>query len=150
MLVADWLETLSHTPGLSWPQAWVVADIASQVKRFAELSGTMRVALKLEVISDNACSKLHHDYVAHRLVCTYRGPGTQWLGREHETALGDERDTVPDGWLKAVPRFAAALFTGRLLPGVRPILHRSPPIAGTGTVRLVLTINEPFSGRYTA
>jgi hypothetical protein len=28
------------------------------------------------------------------------------------------------------------------------VLHRSPPIAGTGQVRLVLTINEPFAVRH--
>ena len=146
-LVARWLDSVSKTPGLLSAQAWIVADVAAQARRFADMTGTMHLALKLEVIHDNACRKLHHDYVAHRLVCTYRGPGTQWLPRAHEAALGDEREIVPDHWLAPVSRFAAALFAGVLLPGARPILHRSPPIAGTGEVRLVLTINEPFSGR---
>jgi hypothetical protein len=146
-LVAAWLDSLSQTPGLVAAQAWIVADVARQARHFADSTGTLHLALKLEIVHDNACRKLHHDYVTHRLVCTYRGPGTQWLGREHEAALGDERETVPDDWLQPVPRFAAALFAGALLPGARPILHRSPPIAGTGEARLVLTINEPFSGR---
>lgn len=147
-LAAGWLDTLSQTPGLLTAQAWIVADVASQARRFAEITGSLQLGLKLEVVRDNACRKLHHDYVAHRLVCTYRGPGTQWLAREHEPALGDEREIVADHWLAPVPRFAAALFAGVLLPGARPILHRSPPIAGSGEVRLVLTINEPFSGRF--
>ena len=147
-LVAGWLDSVSKTPGLLSAQAWIVADVAARARRFADMTGTMHLALKLEVIHDDACRKLHHDYVAHRLVCTYRGPGTQWLPRAHEAALGDERDAVPDDWLMAVPRFAAALFTGVLLPGSRPVLHRSPPIAGTGALRLVLTINEPFTGRF--
>jgi hypothetical protein len=147
-LVAGWLDTLSKTPGLLTAQVWIVADVASQTRRFADMTGSLQLGLKLEVVRDNACRKLHHDYVAHRLVCTYRGPGTQWLAREHEPALGDEREIVPDHWLAPVPRFAAALFAGVLLPGARPILHRSPPITGSGEVRLVLTINEPFSGRF--
>lgn len=147
-LVAGWLDSLSKTPGLLTAQAWIVADVASQAQHFAEITGSLQLGLKLEMVRDNACRKLHHDYVAHRLVCTYRGPGTQWLPREHEPALGNEREIVPDHWLASVPRFAAALFAGVLLPGARPILHRSPPIAGTGEVRLVLTINEPFSGRF--
>ncbi len=147
-LVAEWLCTLSRTPGLLPAQAWIVADIAVQARRFADVTGTTHLGLKLEVVRDNACRKLHHDYVAHRLVCTYRGPGTQWLARDHEAPLGDEREVVPDHWLTAIPRFATGIFAGVLLPGARPILHRSPPIAGTGEIRLVLTINEPFSGRF--
>jgi hypothetical protein len=147
-LVANRLIQLSGTPGLIAPLAWVMVDVAAQAQRFADITGTMHIGLKLERITDNACRKLHHDYVAHRLVCTYRGPGTEWLPHQHEQALGDERETVPPEWLEPVPRFAAALFAGRVLPGARPVLHRSPPIAGTGEVRLVLTINEPFSGRH--
>ena len=146
-LVAGWLDSVSQAPGLLPAQGWIVADVAAQARRFADVTGSMRLALKLEVVRDNACRKLHHDYVTHRAVCTYRGPGTQWLPRAREAALGDERETVPDYWLAPVSRFATALFAGVLLPGARPILHRSPPIAGTGEVRLVLTINEPFSGR---
>ena len=147
-LVAEWLSTLSRTPGLLPAQAWIVADVAAQARRFADVTGTTHLGLKLEVVRDNACRKLHHDYVAHRLVCTYRGPGTQWLARDHEAHLGDEREVVPDHWLTAIPRFATGIFAGVLLPGARPILHRSPPIVGTGEIRLVLTINEPFSGRF--
>jgi hypothetical protein len=147
-LVAEWLNLLSRTPCLLPAQAWIVADVAAQARRFADVTGTTHLGLKLEVVRDNACRKLHHDYVAHRLVCTYRGPGTQWLARDHEAPLGDEREVVPDHWLTAIPRFATAIFAGVLLPGARPILHRSPPISGTGEIRLVLTINEPFSGRF--
>lgn len=146
-LVAGWLSTLSQMQGPLPAQAWIVADVAAQARRFADATGTAHIGLKLEVVRDNACRKLHHDYVAHRLVCTYRGPGTQWLARDHEAPLGDEREVVPDHWLTSIPRFAAGIFAGVLLPGARPILHRSPPIAGTGEIRLVLTINEPFSGR---
>jgi hypothetical protein len=147
-LVTGWLDTLSQTPGLAPAQGWIVSDVAVQARRFADITGSLHLGLKLEVVRDNACRKLHHDYVAHRLVCTYRGPGTQWLARDHETALGDEREVVPAHWLAPVPRFAAGIFAGVLLPGARPILHRSPPIAGTSETRLVLTINEPFSGRF--
>jgi hypothetical protein len=38
-----------------------------------------------------------------------------------------------------------ALFKGRLLTD-SPIIHRSPPIAGTGQRRLVLVINPAQEG----
>lgn len=147
-IINSWLSKLLQASGLLPGQAWIVGDIAAKASLFANTTGTMVLALKLEVVCDNACRKLHHDCVANRLVCTYRGPGTQWLPHAHEAALGDERDAVPDDWLLPVPRFAAALFTGVLSPGARPVLHRSPPIAGTSELRLVLTINEPFTGRF--
>lgn len=146
--VTGWLRLLAATPGLPASLGWVIDDCARQAVRFVDASGSTEIAIKLERITDDACRRLHFDYVAHRLVCTYRGPGTEWLPPHHQAALGDERDAVPQAWLVPVPRFAAALFAGRLSPGARPILHRSPPIAGTGQVRLVLTINEPFSGRH--
>jgi hypothetical protein len=146
--VTGWLRLLARTPGLPAAIGWVIDDCARQAVRFVDVSGSAEIAIKLERICDDACRRLHHDYVAHRLVCTYRGPGTEWLPPHHEAALGDARDVVPQAWLVPVPRFAAALFAGRLLPGAKPILHRSPPIAGTGQVRLVLTINEPFSDRH--
>jgi hypothetical protein len=142
------LDQLATTPGLHGALALVLTDVGRQARHFADLTGATALALKLERVADDACRKLHHDYVPHRLVVTYRGPGTQWLPRAHEPALGDERLNVPADWLCDVPRFTAALFAGRLLPGGNPVLHRSPPILGTGQVRLVLTINEPFAARH--
>jgi|APFEC2959095136_1045048.scaffolds.fasta_scaffold00276_16 hypothetical protein len=148
--LTDWLESVAQAPGLVAAQRFIVADVAARVRYFADRSGSTTLALKLEIVRDNACRKLHHDHVAYRLVCTYRGPGTQWLPRIHEPALGDERVAVPDDWLESIPRFASALFAGCLLAGAVPVLHRSPQIAGTGAVRLVLTINEPYAGRLQA
>lgn len=142
------LAQLAATPGLDPALVSVLADVAHQARRFADLTGATVLAMKLEHVGDDACRKLHHDYVAHRLVVTYRGPGTQWLPRALEPALGEERLRVRDDWLETIPRFTAALFTGRLLPGGTPVLHRSPPILGSGQIRLVLTINEPFAARH--
>jgi hypothetical protein len=144
----DFIGHLAATPGLDPALAQVLADVAAQARRFADLTGATALTLKLERVADDACRKLHHDYVAHRLVVTYRGEGTQWLPRAREAALGEERLHVDASWLHSVPRFRAALFSGRLLAGADPVLHRSPPIAGTGQVRLVLTINEPFAVRH--
>ncbi|MEM9139786.1 MAG: DUF1826 domain-containing protein, partial [Pseudomonadota bacterium] len=66
--------------------------------------------------------------------CTYRGTGTQYgiagQGTEPENAV-----TVPTG--------APILMRGTLWPE-RPsagLLHRSPPIEGTGETRLVLILD---------
>lgn len=146
--LSAFLDQAKTAAGMDRSLALVLDDVGHQLRRFVGVTGTRSVALKLERVEDDACRKLHHDYVAQRLVVTYRGRGTQWLPRAYEPVLGDERLSVPDEWLREVPRFTAALFAGRLLPGGSPVLHRSPPILGTGQVRLVLTINEPFAARH--
>jgi hypothetical protein len=138
------LAWLADAPGLAAPLAAVLADAGRQVECFVAESDATLVSLRLEAVADDACRKLHHDNVARRLVCTYRGPGTEWLPRAREAALGSERLDVPPALLERVPRFVAALFSGTRLPGARPVLHRSPPITGSGEVRLLLTINDPF------
>jgi hypothetical protein len=47
--------------------------------------------------------------------------------------------------LKHLERFEVGIFKGRHAGNacVHPPVHRSPPIAGTGTTRLLLCINEP-------
>jgi hypothetical protein len=44
--------------------------------------------------------------------------------------------------MNELPRFAVGLFKGERRAGPAAILHRSPPIAGTGTTRLFLCLNE--------
>lgn len=96
---------------------------------------TETLRLRLEVIETDACRRFHADMVAVRLLATLRGPGTQWI-----------RADAPDA-IEEIPSGAVALFKGRLLDDKAVILHRSPPIAGTGQDRLVLVIDpvrRPF------
>ena len=92
------------------------------------------VRVRLENFRGDACTKFHQDRVIARLICTYRGPGTQYgLGQ----ADGDPT-TIHD-----VPAGVPAIFQGALSPAANqpPVVHRSPAIAGTGRTRLVLVID---------
>ena len=87
------------------------------------------VTIRLEPVTTDACKQLHADYVTVRLLTTYVGRGTQWSEEAateamHSLACGD-----------------IALFKGRLLLDPPTVLHRSPPIAGTGERRLLLVID---------
>ena len=69
-----------------------------------------------------------------RLICTYRGPGTQYC-ISHDHTDPKRFFTVPTG--------APILLRGSRWPQ-RPasgLLHRSPPIEGTGETRLVLVLD---------
>ena len=69
-----------------------------------------------------------------RLVCTYRGTGTQY-GTGLNGADPDRIFTVPPS--------SPIILRGTLWPEhpASGLLHRSPPIAGTGETRLLLVLD---------
>lgn len=104
------------------------------------LAGVMRVPclrLRFDVVTTNACRKFHIDTVTARLVCTYRGTGTQY---------GVSTNGTDPGCIFTVPTGAPILLRGTSWPEhpKSGLLHRSPPIAGTGETRLVLVL-DPIS-----
>lgn len=126
-----------------WLTEWLVDDLSFLALMFEQLTGAQRLCLRLDVIEDDACRKFHVDSVRYRLVTTYRGPGTQWLPPHALVNLPqgspisrDEIRQLDRGWV-AIMRGAQGATADH--PGV---LHRSPPINGTGIARLFLAINE--------
>jgi hypothetical protein len=112
----------------------LVDDIAALADIFAGLMKAGWIRLRLEAVTTDACRKFHIDAVTARLVCTYRGRGTQYAvsldGTEPRRIF-----TVPTG--------APILLRGTLWPE-RPragLLHRSPPIEGTSETRAVLVLD---------
>lgn len=114
-----------------WEGAALAADIVALAGHFADVMACPAVDLRLEVVADNACHKFHADYVPARLVTTYVGPGTDWLPNGADDAAQARR----------LAAGAVAIFKGRSWPTDHPIIHRSPPIAGTGLRRIVLVLN---------
>lgn len=135
-------ETVQHLCEIAGMQKgphrdWLADDIAALAQRFAELMKTPYLRVRLQAVSTNACRKFHLDAITGRLVCTYRGTGTQY---GTSVQGGDPADifTTPTG--------APILLRGSLW-GAEPstgLLHRSPPIEGTGETRLVLVL-DPVS-----
>jgi hypothetical protein len=122
-------------------RALLIEDIARLAARFARIAGAERVDLRLEVLDHDSCWRFHRDVVGFRLNATYRGPGTQWPPLDLAArALRAQRRYR--GVLNELPRFAVGLFKGVRRAGPAAILHRSPPIAASGTTRLFLCLNE--------
>lgn len=112
----------------------LVDDIAALADIFAGLMRARWLRLRLDVVTTNACRRFHLDAVTARLVCTYRGTGTQY-GISTDGGAPQRIFTVPTG--------APFVLRGTLWPE-RPrsgLLHRSPPIEGTGQTRLVLVLD---------
>lgn len=118
----------------STERTMLVDDIAAMADIFTDVMQAPYVRLRLDVISTNACRKFHIDALTARLICTYRGSGTQY---------GASRDGDAPTDIFAVPTGSAMIMRGTSWPTTpkSQMLHRSPPIEGTGETRLVLVLD---------
>lgn len=114
--------------------AALVVDIVELIERFSDIMAAPRLRVRLEAIEGDACRRFHQDVVPARLLCTYRGPGTEW-GYADPGADPEE--------IRALSRGDVALCKGSKWPGAAEhrLVHRSPPIAGTGAARLLLAVD---------
>ncbi|WP_149535369.1 DUF1826 domain-containing protein [Siccirubricoccus phaeus] len=135
-------EALPAPPGFE-----LLQDIAQLALFFAALAETGEaVRLRLEGITGPACHRWHADAVGLRLLCTYCGPGTEFLplagGAEAARALDPAALPCPAG---RVATGAAALLKGEAYPGNAGFgcLHRSPPAGAGPRARLLLCLDEP-------
>ena len=116
---------------------WLIADISNLAQCFAALMRAPYLRLRLQAVTTNACRKFHLDAITGRLICTYRGTGTQY----GTSVKGDDPEQV-----FTVPTGDPILLRGSLWPAVplSDLLHRSPLIEGTGETRLVLVLDPVF------
>lgn len=112
----------------------LIDDASALAAMLGELMQTSHLQLRLDVINTNACRKFHIDAVTARLVCTYRGAGTQY---------GISTDGQEPRRVFSVSTGSAMLIRGTLWPEEprSGLLHRSPPIEGTGETRLLLVLD---------
>jgi len=126
-----------HNAGLSdGPERRrLIDDITALADMFSDVMDARWLRLRLDVVDGNACHRFHVDRITARLICTYRGTGTQYGVTAEEDGDPQTIHTVPTG--------SPFVMRGTLWP-VRPdlgLLHRSPPIEGTGQTRLVLVLD---------
>lgn len=117
-------------------------DVTGLVRMFADIAGLRSVDMRLETVKGDACWKFHVDRVAFRLICTYSGPGTQYVPADFgRQAIAQQRDYR--GPLRVVDTYDVAVFKGAEASGHDGIVHRSPPISGSGQSRLLLCLSPP-------
>ncbi|MEM6635601.1 MAG: DUF1826 domain-containing protein [Pseudomonadota bacterium] len=109
-------------------------DVAALANIFAAVMDAPYLRLRLDVICTNACRNFHIDAVTARLICTYRGSGTQY---------GTSADGLEPHNIDGVPTGSPMIMRGTLWPCSpnRALRHRSPQIEGTGETRLVLVLD---------
>lgn len=115
----------------------LAADMARLASIFAAITGHKAVRVRLDGVTHDACRRFHMDAIGLRLLCTYRGEGTQW------TMCGPDCRAPHQA-----PVCSVALLKGTRHEPAPPqgCLHRSPPVSRlpeNRRARILLCIDEP-------
>mgnify|MGYP006423567801 CR=1 FL=1 len=127
----------------------LVRDIDRLAQHFARIANIDQLLLRLEVIRSDECRLFHVDRKPVRLLCTYSGPGFEWLANEtvDRAALGHGNNDRISGGRQPfhLETGDVALLKGETWPGNagNGLVHRSPPLdPGNQRLRLRLDIPE--------
>ena len=126
----------------------LVDDVLRLASLFWEKTRTGTMVLKLEIVDHDMCRLFHQDYYRQRLLCTLRGPGTEWvdhdnvnrnaLGKGHNDAIVKDHQKI-----HRAEAYDVLLLKGKRYGNGRlSDVHRSPPIAHENTTRVLLKIDE--------
>lgn len=133
------------------PIAGVKEVFINDVIRLASLFFTMtkESTMKLQIlpVSSNMCRLFHEDYYRQRLLCTYLGPGTEWLDHDNvnREGLGRGRNgniVKDESRINRAKTFDVILLKGARYEHGLGVVHRSPPVETTGQIRVLLKIDE--------
>lgn len=107
-----------------------ICDVRWLVGAYACLLDARRVGLRLRALEGAMCPRFHVDHVPARLICTYAGPGSEWL-------------TAPDAvQVEQLSTGDVAVLKGERWLGNegQGLAHRSPAVPA-GQRRLMLTLD---------
>lgn len=139
---------ISHLRGCNCDPGYkmkFIQDVVNVSQVFFEITGAEKIRLVLKIVSDDACRKFHTDGYDLRLLCTYRGPGTEWIEDRYvnrdRLIHGSNEQIVRD--LSKVQRteaFEVSVLKGEHSKSMQRagIVHRSPPLEGLTDVRRLL------------
>ena len=128
------LMNISEMPNSAERQL-LLDDICMLAHEFNDLCKSHYLRLRFDVITTNKCPKFHNDHVAARLLCTYRGVGTEY------SFLDDQKKPTD---IFPTPKYAAIVLRGTKWPTdcFNNLVHRSPEIYGENETRLLLVIDS--------
>jgi hypothetical protein len=133
------LDGLPDGPGRSS----LIEDLSLLQEIVCELLGCAAVGLRLARLDRAMCPGWHVDRVGIRLVCTYQGPGTQWL-HDQGVDRGGLRSarTAGAAFIQADPG-EIVLLKGALWQGNEAFgaVHRSPELVPNTRLRTLVTLD---------
>ena len=126
----------------------LIEDMVQMGRAFFESTESKHIRFQLEIIQSDMCRLFHQDNMRQRLLCTYFGPGTEWLDASNVyregLGKGDNDKIVKDySGVKRANPFDILLLKGSRYGGPEEgVVHRSPPIAQDELVRVLFKIDE--------
>ncbi len=115
-------------------RSMLAGDVAALAYIYGQIMSVNNVQIRLDVDDEVMCPKFHIDNVSSRLLCTYRGPATQYISEtEHNNGSRVSQMTIG----------AVGLFRGRQWQSDEEckLLHRSPDSSEGSQTRLLLVID---------
>lgn len=132
----------------------LLGELAPALAAFASIAPGDNLHLLLRKTRDQSCPLFHTDRFPVRLLCTLRGPGTEWLDdaqvNRKGLGRGDNRKVAgPDATVYAAQRFQILILKGdagfgTAAPGV---VHRSPVVPASSDGRWYLRIDPIVTTR---
>jgi hypothetical protein len=124
-------------------------DLLNIARAYFPLTGGRRVTMRLETTDQDGCPRFHTDRTHLRLLCTYLGPGTEWLrddqaDREAQLAGAPNSEILLTDKPSQLGRFWVGLLKGSAFPGnsLNGLIHRSPPSRGPGVNRVLFCLDS--------
>lgn len=115
------------------------ADVVRLAGLLASTAGSRRVKVRVEHDPGATCPVFHQDNNVVRLLCTYAGPGTEWLpeacldrsqlGLQGRTPDGANRAIAVGEPMRSQPGEVLIVKGARYGAGHRSLVHKSPPPA---------------------
>ena len=122
-------------------------DVTLLTEILCELVDCPSVGLRYAGVENAMCPRWHVDRVPIRMLCTYAGPGTEWLENQEvdKRELSDPEFT--DGPCQRAVCGEVVLLKGSLWQGNEGFgaIHRSPTIAPAAQQRMLLTLDPLWS-----
>ncbi len=127
------LMNISEMPDCAERQL-LLDDICLLAHKSSELFASAYLRLRFDVVTTNKCPKFHIDHVAARLLCTYRGAGTEYSFLDDQKRPAEHFST---------PNCSAIVLRGTKWPTdcANNLVHRSPEINDENETRLLLVID---------
>jgi hypothetical protein len=121
----------------------LIDDLALLREIVCELLGCGEIGLRFARIRHAMCPGWHVDRAGIRLVCTYLGPGTQWLDDQSIERSDLRSDEMRDGPVIQAAPGEIVLLKGSLWQYNEAFgaIHRSPELAPSTSLRTLVTLD---------
>lgn len=124
-------------------RAALIEDLSLLRDIVCELLGCAAAGLRVARTGRAMCPGWHVDRVGIRLVCTYRGPGTQWLDDQRADRRDLRSGSTGDGAFIEALAGEIVLLKGALWQDNAAFgaVHRSPELGSAAPLRTLITID---------